>query len=109
MRNCLFNCYNRNRLITRENQKGKGLTVKITGQTSNFRVVYKISNILFNQSANSSVNQAVPQTKMRYYLTLSAQSAKPWAFADGIDQDQTAQNVKSDLGSMQSACSIKRV
>ena len=25
-------------------------------------------------------------------------------FADGIDQDQTAQNVQSDLGSMHSAC-----
>ena len=30
-------------------------------------------------------------------LTLSAPSAKSWSFADGIDQDQTAQNVQSDL------------
>ena len=37
-------------------------------------------------------------------LTLSAPWAKPSAFADGIDQDQTAQNVKSDLGSMQPSC-----
>ena len=35
---------------------------------------------------------------------LSALSAKPWAFANSIDQDQTAQNVQSDLGSMLSAC-----
>ena len=30
-------------------------------------------------------------------LTLSALWAKSWSFADGIDQDQTAQNVQSDL------------
>ena len=30
-------------------------------------------------------------------LTLSAQWAKSWSFADGVDQDQTAQNVKSDF------------
>ena len=30
-------------------------------------------------------------------LTLSAPWAKSWTFADGIDQDQTAQNVQSDL------------
>ena len=30
-------------------------------------------------------------------LTLSASWAKSWSFADNIDQDQTAQNVQSDL------------
>ena len=30
-------------------------------------------------------------------LTLSAPWAESWSFADGIDQDQTAQNVQSDL------------
>ena len=29
--------------------------------------------------------------------TLSASLAKSWSFADGIGQDQTAQNVQSDL------------
>ena len=30
-------------------------------------------------------------------LTLSAPWAKSWSFAGGIDQDQTAENVQSDL------------
>ena len=42
--------------------------------------------------------------KIASLLTLLEPLAKPWAFADGMDQDQTAQNVQSDLGSMQSAC-----
>ena len=31
-------------------------------------------------------------------LNLLAPCVKSWAFADGIDQDQTAQNEQSDLG-----------
>ena len=31
------------------------------------------------------------------YLTVSAPWAQSWSFADVIDQDQTAQNVPSDL------------
>ena len=37
----------------------------------------------------------------------------PWAkfldFANGLDQDQTAQNVQSDLRSIPSACYIKHM
>ena len=41
------------------------------------------------------------------HINLSAPKAKTWAFADCIDQDQTAQNVQPDLGSLQSASLVK--
>ena len=40
-------------------------------------------------------------------LTLSAPSVNTGTFADGIDQDQTAQNTQSDLWSIPSACLVK--
>ena len=44
------------------------------------------------------INQAVFHKQLRLnHLTPSAVWSKPWSFAAGIDQDQTAQNVQSDL------------
>ena len=39
--------------------------------------------------------------------TLSAPQVNTNTFAEGIDQDQTAQNVQSDLLSIPSACLVK--
>ena len=45
--------------------------------------------------------------KPEIIVTLLAELAeKIVPLADGIDQDQTAQNVQSDLGSMQPACLV---